>query len=453
VSDAETALRLAGAASAWKQPCRVVATSNVATTGLQTIDGVVLATGDRVLLTEQTDETENGPWVASTGRWWRAEDWGTDAFAKLGTTITVVAGTTYALSQWTLSSPTTGAIVIGATELTFTRSDVAHGNLAGGSLHALAVANGAAGFMSGTDKARIDDFNAKLNATYSQASDPNLPTSLIDQLTVSIIRALDAQTAEDQPDTFIFSGGRPHSSLIGIDTYHTAQHHGGIGGTALNGEGGQLNFFGGEYRVPGCPPVLCGEIGYTWQFDYDIDVVSGLPRTPYALRLHSGVNPNTNARTRLVLQGYDDATLESEFGNIVMSIRSGQRIARALPTSVASNGMTVYDVSAAVTHTGATVTTITIPNFLPLAKLANCELTVVSKSTDHDSRERWKVTFSWFATVVALVENFASVGGYPSPTGRVSVTDNGVDLMVVITGLADGKTRNTTLHLEVELQA
>lgn len=301
-------------------------------------------------------------------------------------------------------------------------------------------------------QSRLERIENQLQTLYASAATINTPRALINELTCNSIRALDAQTAVDQPDGLAIGGGRCHSSLIGVDTAHTVQHHGGIGGTALNGEGGQLNFFGGDYRVPGCPPVLCGEIGYTWQFDYDLDPVSGLPRTPYALRLHSGVNPNTNQRTRLVLQGYDYASLESEFGNVIMSVRSGQGIVRNIATASSGNGLTVYDLAGWVSHVGNTPQVINFPAVIPLTKLARVEITAISKSTDFDSREAWKARCTWFATVVALIENFAAVGGEPSLTGRLSVTDNGTQMMVTCTGLADGKTRNTTVHVRLEIQ-
>lgn len=47
----------------------VVAKTNVALTGLQTIDGYTLQDGDGVLPTAQTDGTESRPWVARAGAW------------------------------------------------------------------------------------------------------------------------------------------------------------------------------------------------------------------------------------------------------------------------------------------------------------------------------------------------------------------------------------------------
>ena len=40
-----------------KPPCRMATTANTTLSGLQTIDGVAQAAGDRVLVWKQTDET------------------------------------------------------------------------------------------------------------------------------------------------------------------------------------------------------------------------------------------------------------------------------------------------------------------------------------------------------------------------------------------------------------
>ena len=101
---------------------------------------------------------------------------------------------------------------------------------------------------------------------------------------------------------------------------------------------------------------------------------------------------------------------------------------------------------------GATPGNITIANRIRLTKLAHCDLTVISKSTDYDSREVFRLKFTWFGTVIALIEAVADVGGYPSSAGRVSLTDSGTSLVIICTGLADGRTRNVTARLRLEIQ-
>lgn len=51
---------------------RVVASKNVTLANLPIVDGVTLVNGDRVLVTAQTDNTQNGVYVAGAGAWMRA---------------------------------------------------------------------------------------------------------------------------------------------------------------------------------------------------------------------------------------------------------------------------------------------------------------------------------------------------------------------------------------------
>ena len=60
----------------WKEACRVATTENITLSGLQTIDGVLVASGERVLVKNQTDMTENGYYLASSGPWSRTLDMG-----------------------------------------------------------------------------------------------------------------------------------------------------------------------------------------------------------------------------------------------------------------------------------------------------------------------------------------------------------------------------------------
>lgn len=55
-----------------KQSVRVATTAAIALAGLQTIDGVVLVAGNRVLVKDQAAAAENGIYVAAVGAWARA---------------------------------------------------------------------------------------------------------------------------------------------------------------------------------------------------------------------------------------------------------------------------------------------------------------------------------------------------------------------------------------------
>lgn len=92
----------------WKQAVRAASTANVAiATGLEdgdTLDGVTLATGDRVLLKNQTASEENGIYVVvASGAASRSSDANT-ALELEGAAVFVMEGTANADTQWAQTS-------------------------------------------------------------------------------------------------------------------------------------------------------------------------------------------------------------------------------------------------------------------------------------------------------------------------------------------------------------
>lgn len=99
----------------WKNPVRAVASANVTLTGAQTIDDVVLADGDRVLVKSQTDPKTNGIYVVAAGAWARSSD--ADGAAELkNAAVFVGEGTTYADTAWVC---TTDNIALGTSNITW----------------------------------------------------------------------------------------------------------------------------------------------------------------------------------------------------------------------------------------------------------------------------------------------------------------------------------------------
>lgn len=100
-----------------KQSVRVATTANIALTGLQSIDGVALAAGDRVLVKNQNAAKDNGIWVAAAAGWSRAADADSNAEVTSALLVSVEQGATLADTRWQLI--TDGTIVLGTTALTF----------------------------------------------------------------------------------------------------------------------------------------------------------------------------------------------------------------------------------------------------------------------------------------------------------------------------------------------
>ncbi len=85
--------RIAGLSTsvAVKAPCRAATTSNIALLAEQTVDGIAVVAGDRVLVKDQTDAQQNGIYVAYTSAWSRARDFDGNRDVVTGTLIPVNA--------------------------------------------------------------------------------------------------------------------------------------------------------------------------------------------------------------------------------------------------------------------------------------------------------------------------------------------------------------------------
>lgn len=107
-----------------KMPVRVATTANgtlaTAYANGQTVDGVTIATGDRLLLKDQTTASDNGLYtVNASGAPTRATDADASAELPLGLTVTVKAGTANA-GKIFLMTANADPVVVGTSNLTFT---------------------------------------------------------------------------------------------------------------------------------------------------------------------------------------------------------------------------------------------------------------------------------------------------------------------------------------------
>jgi phage-related tail fiber protein len=99
-----------------KESVRVATVENINLNGLQTIDGVVLAAGDRVLVKNQTNAAENGIYVVNTAAWVRAND-AVNGKVNPGMFTFVEEGTVNNNNGFVLAND--GAVNVGVTELNF----------------------------------------------------------------------------------------------------------------------------------------------------------------------------------------------------------------------------------------------------------------------------------------------------------------------------------------------
>lgn len=111
-----------------KAPCHVATTANITLYGLQTIDGISVLDGDRVLVKDQTNPIDNGIWYAAVGTWDRAPDLDGIKDVLNGTLVVVANGTVS--SGYIYRTVCATDAVPGANSLTFVSQDVTPGTLA-----------------------------------------------------------------------------------------------------------------------------------------------------------------------------------------------------------------------------------------------------------------------------------------------------------------------------------
>ncbi len=102
-----------------KGSVKVATTENISLSGSQLIDGVAISAGQRILVKDQTDATQNGIYVSAAGAWARASDADSSAKVTPGIFFMVEEGATNADSAWVLVND--GAITLGTTQLNFVR--------------------------------------------------------------------------------------------------------------------------------------------------------------------------------------------------------------------------------------------------------------------------------------------------------------------------------------------
>jgi len=100
---------------------RVATTANITLSGEQTIDGVSIVSGDRVLVKDQTTQTQNGIYVASASSWSRATDADNTPSGEIayGDFVFVQSGTGNGGYGFTMT--TTGTITLGTSNINWTQ--------------------------------------------------------------------------------------------------------------------------------------------------------------------------------------------------------------------------------------------------------------------------------------------------------------------------------------------
>jgi len=104
-----------------KPACTVASTGNLTLSAAQTVDGVAVGNGERVLVKDQTDASENGIYIADSSTWLRSKDFDGSRDAIPGTLLWVDRGTANAGSLWVAESSSTATSISIGSSIAFTQ--------------------------------------------------------------------------------------------------------------------------------------------------------------------------------------------------------------------------------------------------------------------------------------------------------------------------------------------
>lgn len=171
-------------------------TGNITLSGEQTIDGVAVTAGQRVLVKNQSSLPQNGVYVCSAGAWSRSTD--ADAWAELISLVITASGGTVNGGVTYISTTTSGG-TLGVTDVVFTTFN---SSIIDGAVTTAKIADGAVTTAklasNAVTTAKITDANvttakiADANVTTAKIADANVTTAKIADSNVTTAKIADS---------------------------------------------------------------------------------------------------------------------------------------------------------------------------------------------------------------------------------------------------------------------
>ena len=159
-----------------KDAARAATTANITLSGTQTVDGVALVAGDRILVKDQTTQSENGIYDVAAGAWARSED--ADTWDDLVSAFIFVSeGTTNADNGFVMTADAGGTI--GTTPVIWTQFSGAGSVIAGTGL---------------TKSGNTIDANGTLNRILVNADDIDISPNYVGQASLTTLGTITTGT-------------------------------------------------------------------------------------------------------------------------------------------------------------------------------------------------------------------------------------------------------------------
>ena len=202
---------------AQKSAVKAATTANITLSGTQTVDGVSLLAGDRVLVKDQTDGKENGVYVVASGSWTRATDMDADAEFP-SSAVFVQQGSTQGDFGYVC---TNDGVTVGSTGITFAQFTGAANVIAGDGLS-----------KTGNELAvNVDGSTLEISADALKIKDSGVTATQIASAAVSTAKIQDAAVTNAKLANSTISGKSLGANLDSL----SAAAAGALTMTAYNG--------------------------------------------------------------------------------------------------------------------------------------------------------------------------------------------------------------------------
>jgi hypothetical protein len=241
----KTYLEYFAAGISWKQPVLCGTTANITLSGLQTINGVTVVAGDRVLVKNQGTASENGIYLASATAWSRAPD--ADAWNDLVSALVFIeTGSTLAGSAWYCTAQPGGTL--GVTAVNWSNFSVAATYTAGTGLtladYVFSITNTgvSAGAYGSASKTLTATVNAQGQLTVLAATDIAIANTQVSGLGTMSTQNANSVTITGGTLNGVTIGGSTAGAITGTTITANTQFSGA--GTGLTGTASGLSIGG-----------------------------------------------------------------------------------------------------------------------------------------------------------------------------------------------------------------
>jgi hypothetical protein len=331
----------------FKNPAIVATTANITLSGLQTIDGYTTLAGDRVLVKNQTNQANNGIYIASATAWARSSD--ANTWDKLVSAFLFVDyGTVNAGTAWYCTAQPGGTL--GVTAISFSPFSVSSSYSAGtglqltGSVFSIANTTVSAGSYGSGSSVPTYTVNAQGQLTAASNTSISISGSQITSGTIGSSYLTGSYTGITGVGTL--TSGTWNANTIGV----------GYGGT------GATTFTAGYLKASGTTPFTTSATIPT------TDLSGTISNAQLANSTISGVSLGNNLFSLTIGTGLSGTSYNGSSAVTINNTAPMIYPTSGIPNSTGSSWGTSYSTSGSGTvvplATGATLNNPTISNYL-----------------------------------------------------------------------------------------